>query len=221
MTRHCNLQCAHCLRGPSQAKSLPVSRLDDLQSIPWIWDLLLTGGEPLLAPLSLWKALTQKLRHVPFGHFTLVTNGTIIPCSQTLVYLQDLARLSRNPHNNHIFISKDVWHDNTAQSSVVYHTLVQHLSSLHVQVSYNKCEEAQVIQVGLAARNGLGKARAANKQAPTPRILPWNASPEDLPWQTPGAHIEEMLALTARGFISEQESTWDECDTLPLISLSN
>ena len=50
VTRRCNLQCAHCLRGDSQDLDSTVPPEQILKEIAEIGDISFTGGEPTLNP---------------------------------------------------------------------------------------------------------------------------------------------------------------------------
>ena len=88
VTRKCNLECEHCLRGEPQDKNAALSALDLLlDEIDHIGTIVLTGGEPLLDPFSLSDILLQLKAHdIGINSFYLATNGTV--CSdETLLLL--------------------------------------------------------------------------------------------------------------------------------------
>lgn len=77
VTRKCQLQCAHCLRGDAQRMTMSNEVLyRALQSIDSIGFLTLTGGEPSLAPEVLEFLLENLYMHkVQVGVFYIVSNG--------------------------------------------------------------------------------------------------------------------------------------------------
>ena len=77
VTRKCNLQCAHCLRGKAQRMSMSNEVLfKTMGSIESIGTLTLTGGEPSLAPEVLEYLLENLyVRRIQVGSFYIVTNG--------------------------------------------------------------------------------------------------------------------------------------------------
>ena len=80
LTRRCNMRCPHCLRGPAQNQELPdlviQAALDEILPGRGIDRLLLTGGEPSLAPDRI-KAITTALRErgIAVGTVVIVSNG--------------------------------------------------------------------------------------------------------------------------------------------------
>jgi len=62
VTRQCNLECKHCLRGNQQKISVNMWDVDTLFTIiKYIDTLVLTGGEPALHPYRI-KAITTLAR---------------------------------------------------------------------------------------------------------------------------------------------------------------
>ena len=79
VTRRCNMQCSHCMRGAAENHTISkevVDRLFDEVSV--VTTLLLTGGEPFLEPEMIdyiFDAIIK--RKIPIGKIEVVTNGTI------------------------------------------------------------------------------------------------------------------------------------------------
>ena len=80
VTRRCNLQCAHCMRGDAQEKDLNINALDRLLcKTECIDTLVLTGGEPSLVPEICSQVLTLIKAHmIPVNSFYCVTNGIVV-----------------------------------------------------------------------------------------------------------------------------------------------
>ena len=58
ITRNCNLECLHCLRGDRINNNISEKTLENLfKDIKSIKTLLITGGEPLLAKKELDKVI--------------------------------------------------------------------------------------------------------------------------------------------------------------------
>lgn len=79
ITRKCNMQCAHCMRGDAQNKTITKEVIDALlNNVTEIGELNLTGGEPLLE-LDLIEYLVDEInrRHIKVREFKLITNGSI------------------------------------------------------------------------------------------------------------------------------------------------
>lgn len=79
VTRRCNMQCSHCMRGSAENHTISkevVDRLFDEVSV--VARLLLTGGEPFLEPEMMdyiFDAIIK--RKIPIEKISVVTNGTI------------------------------------------------------------------------------------------------------------------------------------------------
>lgn len=80
VTRRCNLQCAHCMRGDAQEKDLDLNAFDRLLcKTSGIDTLVLTGGEPSLVPEICSQTLSLVKAHmIPITNFYCVTNGVIV-----------------------------------------------------------------------------------------------------------------------------------------------
>ena len=77
VTRRCNIQCAHCLRGHAQAKDIDNVTIDKmLDGITSIGTITFTGGEPSLAVDRIRYIVKQIKRHrISVNSFYVVTNG--------------------------------------------------------------------------------------------------------------------------------------------------
>lgn len=81
VTRRCNMQCAHCLRGNPQPVDIEQRYLDSLFSkLERINMLVITGGEPSLVPNKINAIVRTAKKHgVGIGDFYLVTNAKKVP----------------------------------------------------------------------------------------------------------------------------------------------
>ena len=78
VTRRCNFQCEHCLRGDAQNVDLSETAIDNLldQTLA-MGDILFTGGEPLLALDKIEYIIDGMIkRKIPFQSIQIITNGT-------------------------------------------------------------------------------------------------------------------------------------------------
>ena len=92
VTRKCNMKCEHCLRGPSQRKTIDDQYIYKmLQLIDNVGTLTITGGEPTLSMDSL-----QQIRHcIIYGNrdvssFYMVTNGKAINLEAMAEWIYDM-----------------------------------------------------------------------------------------------------------------------------------
>lgn len=80
VTRRCNLNCRHCLRGNAQAVDIEYATIDTLmEQTAKIYNLSFTGGEPTLnvpAMVHTLDALQQ--RNIPLSKMTVITNGVLL-----------------------------------------------------------------------------------------------------------------------------------------------
>lgn len=143
ITRKCNLNCAHCLRGDSQNMDMPFEVIDDfLDHTQAIYHLVFTGGEPTLNLDGLRYFLDSAKRHNVFiSSMEMTTNGT--------VQNQDLVDIIRD-YNNYICqfvypeyrgsfpitiqISRDDFHDTDYEKAYQWYN--DNLSD-YAQIRYN------------------------------------------------------------------------------------
>ena len=95
ITRRCNLECAHCLRGNSEFKDMSDEILNNIFSdISSIHVLDLGGGEPLLAPNVIEKIIKIiNERKIKIDIVSFTTNGTVLSEKQ-INLLQQLKNIA-------------------------------------------------------------------------------------------------------------------------------
>ena len=87
-THACAVYCRFCFRretvGPTAAKALSPKQLDDalayIAAHPQIWEVILTGGDPLILSARRLKALMQRLEAI--DHVKVVRLHTRVPAAQ-------------------------------------------------------------------------------------------------------------------------------------------
>lgn len=113
LTRKCQLSCSHCMRGPAQKLTMDPQVVYDLmgQGLK-IESLLLTGGEPTLAP-DIMRLVGDGLHmtSTEVGSVSMVTNG-ISFTKKPMEAFDWIHRFTTNMHDDTSFItiSKDQWH---------------------------------------------------------------------------------------------------------------
>jgi organic radical activating enzyme len=77
LTRWCNMECPHCLRGEKEKLRIKKQYIDALFSkVTRIGTLMFTGGEPTLAIDLMEYAIESMIHHhVTYNHFWISTNG--------------------------------------------------------------------------------------------------------------------------------------------------
>jgi organic radical activating enzyme len=112
ITRRCNMQCPHCLRGGAQRKDIDVECLDTiLKKTEAIGILTLTGGEPSLKPYIIDKIIDKLEKYkISVQNFFIATNGKKV----TDKFLMSLIRLYSYCEENEISAVKvsTIFHEN-------------------------------------------------------------------------------------------------------------
>ena len=79
VTRFCNMNCRHCLRGERQRKKFNTNMLNNIfEDIEYVGSITFTGGEPLTqinVIVEIFDYIEQ--HHIRLGSFYIVSNGTI------------------------------------------------------------------------------------------------------------------------------------------------
>jgi hypothetical protein len=90
VTRRCNMQCPHCLRGEAQNLDIDRQYVDQIFSkISRIYTLTITGGEPSLAPDKIEMVTESAKQHeVSIGSFYCATNAKQVPDRFIMAILQ-------------------------------------------------------------------------------------------------------------------------------------
>lgn len=98
ITDKCTLRCKHCAAYVPYMSSCSHRTIDDLKKdidelftyTDFIWDFILTGGEPFLYP-HLREVLDYlKKYETHFDHIQIICNGTVVPTAETLELLESM-----------------------------------------------------------------------------------------------------------------------------------
>ena len=117
VTRRCNMECSHCLRGNQENCDINTNYIDALlEKVDYIDNITFTGGEPSLVPNIIQYTIDKaKQLNVSFGGFYIVTNGKIVP-DAFLLAIMDLYFYCDDKDMCTLSISNDGYHiedDNT------------------------------------------------------------------------------------------------------------
>lgn len=133
VTRRCNLQCQHCLRGQQQNKNLDTKKLKRfLKNISSIDHLFLTGGEPLLACKTIDDIRKIiKVRKIKLCSAAIVTNASVVN-DKVIKTIRDLFDVCEDKENNYIHVSKTEFHgwDEKRQSN--FEELCKHFPDVSI-----------------------------------------------------------------------------------------
>ena len=113
VTRRCNLQCGHCLRGNAQNRAIPPNYVHNffkaIQGAS-IGTITFTGGEPALVPSIISSILSSAKRlNIDIENFYIATNGTINSKEFTMVCLEWYLYCSDNEISC-VKVSNDEYH---------------------------------------------------------------------------------------------------------------
>ena len=114
LTRRCNMNCAHCLRGCSQNLDISKKTIDNvLKHYQHITSLTLTGGEPSLVPELITYTVNRVIAlGIDLGCLYIVTNGKVY--SRKMVNAMRKAyAYSYEPDMCGLCVSVDEYHDGT------------------------------------------------------------------------------------------------------------
>jgi len=107
ITRDCNLECSHCLRGDRENIYMTNNTINNIfKNVKSINKLLLTGGEPMLALKQISEIIYSiKKYNIEIESINIITNGSIL----TSNHLKLLKKLSNTSKLN-IYVSSDKFH---------------------------------------------------------------------------------------------------------------
>lgn len=162
LTRRCNDNCLHCCRGNSQNLDLSNEVIDsffDKNEIAYIDRLLLSGGEPTLAPSS-FKYLVDKIidKKIYLNLFEFSINGLIYSDDfvDSLEKLNDYCislKDKKYKFGGVFWISRDQFHKEPSEEVLSKYQKL----SFFVPYKYQKYEmkEEDILPVGRAVTNNL------------------------------------------------------------------
>lgn len=159
VTRKCNMECEHCLRGCTQnidmTKEIVDSVLDKTKSIHTV---IFTGGEPLLN-LGLINYIIDGIisREIHIDGFDIISNGTIISNKVVLTLLKLYGYIYRCNTSYmeegycSFSITVDKFHDYIDEFDYVLYRGLSFFSLKEVDMNYQS-----TINMGKANDNGIG-----------------------------------------------------------------
>lgn len=109
ITRKCNIQCEHCLRGCMENIDIQSTYINDiLKQCEYISNVTFTGGEPSLNAnaIEMFLRLCQK-RNINIGSFYIATNGIdikenfILACLKMYIYCEEKDICNVQVSNDH------------------------------------------------------------------------------------------------------------------------
>jgi len=112
VTRRCNMECQHCLRGDQQNSNISLDYVETLfQKVNYISSITFTGGEPSLVPEIIESVLKiAKEYEVGIGNFFIATNGKDIPDAFVIACLHWYLYCDDNEVSS-VTVSTDHYHE--------------------------------------------------------------------------------------------------------------
>lgn len=109
VTRKCNMNCMHCLRGKAQDLDFdPILLKTFLSKLEYVSTLTMGGGEPSLAPDSITGVVEEfENSGVSVGQTAIITNGKAI----TKEFVWALCELNKISEEFWLYVSKDKYHE--------------------------------------------------------------------------------------------------------------
>lgn len=152
LTRRCNLQCSHCLRGEAQGKDMSETTIwHALRTLGGQGYIGIGGGESLMSDKHLRKlrnAVLQTGEYKSLETLYLVTNGRrIIENSVTRMLLADFPADTISLH-----VSTDQWHEDDAKYN---HSFLDHHFEWNDKINVYKHgpdAEYHIVNMGRAGR---------------------------------------------------------------------
>lgn len=119
VTRLCNMQCEHCLRGDAEDMSMSIDYVDSLfQKIRYVSSLTLTGGEPSLCPAKIMEILESAKKYgVEISNFYIATNGREVSDAFLNVVIQLYTYCSDNEISS-LELSNDEYHGKVPEKNL-------------------------------------------------------------------------------------------------------
>ena len=117
VTRRCNMNCEHCLRGEQEDIDLKLDYVETLfKKINYIFSITFTGGEPSLVPYIISSIIKiAKKYNVDFGSFYIATNGKNIS-NKFLYTIVDLWLYCIDNELSMIYVSSDDYHESYSEN---------------------------------------------------------------------------------------------------------
>ncbi len=177
VTRRCNFECGHCMRGDSEDKDMPEKVVDKiLEPIKDIGCLSFTGGEPFLN-LSLLEYTLNKIKEegITVDYFYIATNGTQVNVN-VLKFICDLYSYCDSKEECSIRLSNSQFHDWFTEDTDADNINMLNLLKL-VYEDDGEIKDERMLNRGKAFHNGLaGKNLHSAKSEKA--IIPENLTKE-------------------------------------------
>lgn len=202
VTRRCNMQCPHCLRGESENIDIPDEYIEKLlMNVESIGSITFTGGEPTLALDKIKKTRDLlKKYNIPIENFYIVTNGKVVTNDFMLEMMNWTVMVIDGGGDLEccgVALSKDKYHEPIPSANEAK------LRALSV------FREDKMTDFNKTQLLALGRARNLN----VPKRDPWQSDLD----VSPGNYVETEITLTADGHLLPQcDYEYSACKTIAI-----
>ena len=150
LTRRCNMQCAHCLRGDAENLDISTKYLEEFFSkVDYISNLCLTGGEPTLVPNIINEVIRIAKKHdTEIGSFDVTVNGKRVT-DAFMVSMINLYNYCSDNEVSTLSLSNDIYHDAIGNNA-------EKLSTFSFFTKRVRTDDGYVLNEGNAEKNGIG-----------------------------------------------------------------
>lgn len=218
LTRRCNLQCRHCLRGCAQNVDISDEIIEETMkkfSGQYISRLILTGGEPSLVPEKIMQVIKSATHNiVGIGAFYIATNGKDIT-SDFMRAVVELYLYCDDKNACDVSVSNDYYHDDS------WHEGAAMLSAFKF---FSKREETDGARYGTLVNDGMvgenGFSREKTREVSLNRFGVEKMSDENN-IQEVSCYGEELIYINCKGNIVPACDLSYESQDLPLLIIAN
>jgi len=155
LTRRCNMECKHCLRGEQRNEDMLGKYVHDFFShVDAIQAITLSGGEPSIAPHIILEVAEEiTITGIDIQNFYIVTNGKEVS-EEFLTSIETLKKACSQNDKSHIEVSNHMY------NSALTETNIQRLKTLSIPVKVKYESEEffpyTILNEGYAKENGIG-----------------------------------------------------------------
>lgn len=160
VTRRCNMQCEHCLRGDAQNLDISESILEEIAKTIRPASVVFTGGEPSLnvSAIERYFQLAEQYGNLP-SSFYVATNGATSSEQMNALALAFLKAYPKmdEPECCEVNVSGDIFHEAFKEKD--HSAILRGLSFFDVMGKKHSLENDSMnwlLNTGRAAENGLG-----------------------------------------------------------------
>ena len=191
VTRRCNMNCAHCLRGEAQKIDINTNYIDELlKDVDFIGNITFTGGEPALNVGAIEYTLEFcKNNDISVGSFYIVTNAKLYPEKLAIAALKWYAYCEDREMCG-LAVSKDMFHDWVKPDHI---ELLQGLSFFR-EDKYTDFKNVRIINEGRAKELSSAAFSKVEEDDRCDAFSFWECADETI-------SVESMIYLSANGDI--------------------